>query len=94
MTFALLCVGSFLSKANAADETNHEAILHTLRRFPGPLVTGAAAATTAAQVARASAADVELVIDDGPSQFAQFFRRQYGVYPSEMLRQRRDTLAG
>jgi AraC-like DNA-binding protein len=29
-----------------------------------------------------------------PSQFAQFFRRQYGVYPSEMLRQRRDTLAG
>jgi transcriptional regulator GlxA family with amidase domain len=29
-----------------------------------------------------------------PSQFAQFFRRQYGVYPSEMLRERRDTLAG
>jgi AraC-like DNA-binding protein len=29
-----------------------------------------------------------------PTQFAQFFRRKYGVYPSEMLRDRRDILAG
>ena len=29
-----------------------------------------------------------------PTQFAQFFRRKYGVYPSEMLRERRDALAG
>jgi AraC-like DNA-binding protein len=29
-----------------------------------------------------------------PTQFAQFFRRKYGVYPSEMLRERRDPLAG
>ena len=29
-----------------------------------------------------------------PSQFAQFFRRRYGVYPSEILRERRDLLAG
>jgi AraC-like DNA-binding protein len=27
-----------------------------------------------------------------PTQFAQFFRRKYGVYPSQMLRERRDTL--
>ena len=29
-----------------------------------------------------------------PTQFAQFFRRKYGVYPSQMLRERRDTLVG
>ena len=29
-----------------------------------------------------------------PTQFAQFFRRKYGVYPSETLRERRLTLAG
>ena len=29
-----------------------------------------------------------------PTQFAQFFRRRYGVYPSEMLRDRRLILAG
>jgi AraC-like DNA-binding protein len=29
-----------------------------------------------------------------PTQFAQFFRRKYGFYPSEMLRERRDILAG
>jgi len=29
-----------------------------------------------------------------PTQFAQFFRRKYGVYPSEMLRDRLDILAG
>jgi AraC-like DNA-binding protein len=29
-----------------------------------------------------------------PTQFAQFFRRKYGVYPSEMLRDRRLILAG
>jgi transcriptional regulator GlxA family with amidase domain len=29
-----------------------------------------------------------------PTQFAQFFQRKYGVYPSEMLRDRRLTLAG
>src|SRR6266850_309395 len=29
-----------------------------------------------------------------PTRFAQLFRRKYGVYPSEMLRTRRDTLAG
>ena len=28
-----------------------------------------------------------------PTQFAQFFRRKYGVYPSEMLREGRETLA-
>ena len=28
-----------------------------------------------------------------PTQFAQFFRRKYGVYPSELLRERRDILA-
>ena len=29
-----------------------------------------------------------------PTQFAQFFRRKYGVYPSQMLRERRETLVG
>jgi AraC-like DNA-binding protein len=29
-----------------------------------------------------------------PTQFARFFRRKYGVYPSELLRERRDVLAG
>ena len=29
-----------------------------------------------------------------PTRFAQSFRRKYGVYPSEMLRDRYDTLAG
>jgi len=29
-----------------------------------------------------------------PTRFAQSFRRKYGVYPSEMLRERRFTLAG
>jgi AraC-like DNA-binding protein len=29
-----------------------------------------------------------------PTRFAQFFRRKYGVYPSEMLRERRLTLTG
>ena len=29
-----------------------------------------------------------------PTRFAQSFRRKYGVYPSEMLRERRLTLAG
>ena len=29
-----------------------------------------------------------------PTRFAQSFRRKYGVYPSEMLRDRRDTLPG
>jgi AraC-like DNA-binding protein len=29
-----------------------------------------------------------------PTRFAQFFRRKYGVYPSELLRERRDILAG
>jgi AraC-like DNA-binding protein len=29
-----------------------------------------------------------------PTRFAQSFRRKYGVYPSEMLRDRRDTVAG
>jgi AraC-like DNA-binding protein len=29
-----------------------------------------------------------------PTRFAQFFRRKYGVYPSEMLRERRDSPAG
>jgi AraC-like DNA-binding protein len=29
-----------------------------------------------------------------PTQFAQFFRRKYGVYPSALLRARRDILAG
>jgi AraC-like DNA-binding protein len=29
-----------------------------------------------------------------PTQFARFFRRKYGVYPSELLRERRDILAG
>ena len=29
-----------------------------------------------------------------PTRFAQSFRRKYGVYPSEMLRDRPDTLAG
>ena len=28
-----------------------------------------------------------------PTQFAQFFRRKYGVYPSEVRRERHDTLA-
>jgi transcriptional regulator GlxA family with amidase domain len=28
-----------------------------------------------------------------PTRFAQSFRRKYGVYPSEMLRERRDALA-
>ena len=28
------------------------------------------------------------------TRFAQFFRRKYGVYPSQMLRERRDTLVG
>ena len=28
-----------------------------------------------------------------PTRFAQSFRRKYGVYPSQMLRERRDTLA-
>lgn len=29
-----------------------------------------------------------------PTRFAQLFRRKYGVYPSELLRERRDILAG
>jgi AraC-like DNA-binding protein len=29
-----------------------------------------------------------------PTRFAQFFRRTYGIYPSEVLRERRDILAG
>ena len=29
-----------------------------------------------------------------PTQFAQFFRRKYGVYPSQMLRESRNTFAG
>ena len=29
-----------------------------------------------------------------PTRFAQSFRRKYGVYPSEMLRERRLILAG
>jgi AraC-like DNA-binding protein len=29
-----------------------------------------------------------------PTQFARFFRRKYGVYPSELLRERRGILAG
>jgi AraC-like DNA-binding protein len=29
-----------------------------------------------------------------PTQFARFFRRKYGVYPSELLRERRGNLAG
>ena len=29
-----------------------------------------------------------------PTRFAQSFRRKYGVYPSEMLRERRQTLVG
>jgi AraC-like DNA-binding protein len=29
-----------------------------------------------------------------PTRFAQSFRRKYGVYPSELLRDRYDTLAG
>ena len=29
-----------------------------------------------------------------PTQFAQFFRRKYGVDPSKMLRERRDSLSG
>jgi AraC-like DNA-binding protein len=29
-----------------------------------------------------------------PTRFAQSFRRKYGIYPSEALRERRDTLAG
>jgi AraC-like DNA-binding protein len=29
-----------------------------------------------------------------PSQFARFFQRKYGVYPSGLLRERRDILAG
>ena len=29
-----------------------------------------------------------------PTRFAQSFRRKYGVYPSEILRDRSDTLAG
>jgi AraC-like DNA-binding protein len=31
---------------------------------------------------------------NSPSRFARFFRRKYGVYPSELLRERRDVLAG
>ncbi len=53
----------------------HEAILHTLHRVPGPLVTaapgGEGMATTAEEVMRASGADVALVIDDGPSHFGR-----------------------
>jgi transcriptional regulator GlxA family with amidase domain len=29
-----------------------------------------------------------------PTRFAQSFRRKYGVYPSQMRRERRDTLSG
>ena len=55
----------------------HEAILHALNLFPGPVVTAVAraddepAATTAAAVVRTAGEGVALVIDDGPSRFAQ-----------------------
>jgi protein-tyrosine phosphatase len=48
----------------------HDALLHALNLFPGPVVT-AAAATTAGAVLHTAAGGVALVIDDGPSQLAQ-----------------------
>jgi protein-tyrosine phosphatase len=55
----------------------HEALLHTLDRFGGPVVTAAghpedgARAITADAVMRTAGDGVALVIDDGPSRFAQ-----------------------
>jgi protein-tyrosine phosphatase len=55
----------------------HEALLHALNLFPGPVAAAAAraadapAATTAEAVVQAAGAGVALVIDDGPSHFAQ-----------------------
>jgi tRNA threonylcarbamoyl adenosine modification protein (Sua5/YciO/YrdC/YwlC family) len=48
----------------------HDALLHTLRLLPGPLVlAGGPAATTAEQVVQALGETVSLVIDDGPSPY-------------------------
>jgi protein-tyrosine phosphatase len=53
----------------------HEAVLHALHLFPGPLVTAAAdgepTAGTADAVVRSAGTGLALVIDDGPSHFAQ-----------------------
>jgi protein-tyrosine phosphatase len=56
---------------------DHDAILQVLRQLPGPLVltsanaSGMPPATTAGQVIEAVGQDVDLVIDDGPSQYGQ-----------------------
>jgi protein-tyrosine phosphatase len=55
----------------------HDALLHALNLFPGPVVTAAARAdaatpaTTADAVVHTAGEGLALVIDDGPSQFAQ-----------------------
>jgi protein-tyrosine phosphatase len=55
----------------------HDALLHVLGRFPGPLVAapapgdGEPGATSAAAVLQAAGPGVALVIDDGPSHFAR-----------------------
>ncbi len=55
----------------------HDALLHVLHHFPGPVVTAAAraddsaSATTADAVLHTAGAGLALVIDDGPSHFAQ-----------------------
>jgi protein-tyrosine-phosphatase/tRNA A37 threonylcarbamoyladenosine synthetase subunit TsaC/SUA5/YrdC len=55
----------------------HDAVLHMLNRFPGPVVTaaawadGSASAATADAVLHTTGEGVALVIDDGPSQLVQ-----------------------
>jgi protein-tyrosine phosphatase len=49
----------------------HEAILHALGDFGGPVAAGACRGVTAEQILEAAGENVALVIDDGPSQFAQ-----------------------
>jgi protein-tyrosine phosphatase len=49
----------------------HEALLHALNLFPGPVATAAAPATTAEAVLQIAGDNLALVIDDGPSRFSE-----------------------